>query len=338
LSLSTWLVKATNIGNNGHLLGGSMWFKNLRLYRLTKPFQLSAEQLSEKLESQAFYECPRMQPFSLGWAAPLGQLGQQLVHAANGCMLLCARREEKILPAGVIRDLVKEKVFMLEEERQRKISRREKAQIRDEILQDLMPRALCRSTRTFAYIVPQEGWIVIDVGNQSRAEEFLALLRKSLGSLAVVPLTVNQSPAAIMSRWLAERRIPQGFELGGDCVLKDVDDANGNVRCRNQDLLSLEIAGHLQAGKQVVKLALEWAGILSLVLDEDMSIKRLRFSDVMRERAADIVDGDEVARFDNDFVLMTLELARFIPELLRQFGGVDEAASPVEQSGDLVAA
>lgn len=316
-----------------------MWFRNVRIYRLSRPFELSAEQLNEKLEGRAFHECPRMQPFSFGWVAPLGRQGRQLVHATNGHLLICARREEKILPAGVIRDLVQEKVAQLEEERLRKVSRREKNQIRDELLQELMPRALCRSTRTFAYIAPQDGWIVIDVSSQSRAEEFLALLRKSLGSLAVVPLAVNEAPAAVMTRWLAERRLPQGFEAGGECVLRDNDDISAVVRCRNQELLSQEIGTHLEAGKQVIRLALSWGGVLSIVLDEDMSIKRLRFSDVIKERAAEVGDGDdEAVRFDSDFAIMTLELARFIPALLQAFGGINENADQQGVSGGLVAA
>jgi len=295
------------------------------------------EQLNGKLESQAFHDCPRLQPFSFGWVSPLGRQGQQLVHAANGHMLICARREEKILPAGVIRDMVQDKVAMLEEERLRKVSRREKNMIRDELLQELMPRALSRSTHTFAYIAPQDGWIVIDVSSQSRAEELLALLRKSLGTLEVVPLAVNQAPAAIMTRWLTERRLPQGFELGGECVLRDSEEVSGIVRCRNLDLLSDEIGAHLEAGKQVVRLALAWAGGLSILLDDDMSVKRLRFTDVMQEQATDVAD-DEAARFDNDFAIMTLELARFIPLLVEQFGGVNEDADQETVNGDLVAA
>ena len=316
-----------------------MWFRNLRLYRLKKPFHLSAEQLNDQLEAQAFHTCPRLQPFSVGWVSPLGRQGTELVHAANGRILICARREEKILPAGVIRDMVQDKIALLEDERQRKVSRREKNMIRDELIQELMPRALCRSTHTFAYIAPQEGWIVIDVSSQSRAEEFLALLRKSIGSLAVVPLAVNQAPAAVMTRWLSECRLPQGFEPGGECVLRD-SAAAGIVRCRNQDLLSHEIGAHIEAGKQVIRLSLVWKGGLSLVLDEDMSIKRLRFADVIEEKAADISGDDEAARFDNDFAIMTLGLARFIPVLLEQFGGVneDQDADQASEAGDQVAA
>ena len=127
-----------------------MWFKNLRIYRFSKPFTVAAEQLNEQLEQQAFHDCPRMQAFSYGWTPPWGGHGSMLAHTANGRIMLCARKEEKILPAGVIRDMVQEKVEALEDERMRKVARRERNMIRDEILQELMPSALFRSSYTYA--------------------------------------------------------------------------------------------------------------------------------------------------------------------------------------------
>jgi len=302
-----------------------MWFKNLRLYRLNKPFILSAEDFGGKLEQQAFQACPRMQASSFGWVSPLGRQGQLLVHAANGRMLICTRKEEKILPPSVIRELVAEQVADLEEERMRKVGRREKNNIRDEILQDLLPRALCRSVYTFAYVAPEDGFIAVDATSQVRAEELLGLLRKTLGSLSVVPLSVAHAPAAIMTRWLAqEQSMPAGFELGGECVLRDSGEDAGIVRCRNQDLRGQEIEAHIEAGKQAIRLSLHWSGVLSFILDEDMSIKRLRFSDIVEEQAAEVDADDELARFDSDFTIMSLELARFVPELTELFGGVED--------------
>ncbi len=305
-----------------------MWFKNLRLYRLTKPFALSAEELTDRLEQHAFYDCPRMQPSSYGWVSPMGRHGQLLVHAANGRIMICARKEEKILPATVIRDLVAEKVEDLEQERMRKVGRREKNTIKDEIIQELMPRALCRSMLTFAYIAPQDGFIAIDASSQVKAEEILGLLRKALGSLAVVPLSVAHAPAAIMTRWLTNSQsVPSGFELGSECVLRDSGEEASVVRCRNVDLQGHEIEAHIEAGKQSIRLAIHWKGLLSFLLDEDMSIKRLRFSDVVEDRVADGAGDDDAARFDNDFTLMSMELARLVPDLVELFGGLEELES-----------
>ncbi|MDJ0807295.1 MAG: recombination-associated protein RdgC, partial [Gammaproteobacteria bacterium] len=43
-----------------------MWFKNLRLFRLLKPFELTEEELNEQLQGKAFRPCGRHDPSSLG--------------------------------------------------------------------------------------------------------------------------------------------------------------------------------------------------------------------------------------------------------------------------------
>ena len=53
---------------------------------------------------------------TLGWVAPLGHLGEQLTHQSNGCIMVCLRREEKVLPAAVVREIVNDKVLEIETE------------------------------------------------------------------------------------------------------------------------------------------------------------------------------------------------------------------------------
>jgi hypothetical protein len=54
-----------------------------------------------------------------------------------------------------------------------------------------------------------------------------------------------------------------------------------------------------------------------------MSIKRLRFEDIIKEAESEAEADDAVSRFDLDFSLMALELATFLPNLLEVLGGED---------------
>jgi len=54
---------------------------------------------------------------------------------------------------------------------------------------------------------------------------------------------------------------------------------------------------------------------LSFVLQDDLSIRRMRFDSAIMDEAGEAGD-DEVSRFDADFAIMTAELADFIPDLL----------------------
>src|SRR5690606_13737906 len=76
----------------------SMWFKNLQLYRFTQPFTLDPEELDRQLALKPFTGCNSQDRISLGWTAPLNLPDAPMVHAANGCLMLCLQRQEKVLP------------------------------------------------------------------------------------------------------------------------------------------------------------------------------------------------------------------------------------------------
>ena len=82
-----------------------------------------------------------------------------------------------------------------------------------------------------------------------------------------------------------------------------------------------EITHHLEAGKQVIKVAVTWSDRMSFVIDENLAIKRLKFLDLIQDQIADTEAEDEAARFDVDFTIMSLEIANFLPRLVEVFGG-----------------
>jgi recombination associated protein RdgC len=298
-----------------------MWFRNLQLYRLGQPFDLSPEALNARLQEQAFRGCSRMDMAASGWVAPLGRHSELLVHAADACIMLCLRKGEKLMPASVVNQLLDERVAEIEVAEAREVYRRERRRLKDEIIVDLLPRALTRHTDLFAYIDSRNGLVVVDTPTASKAEDLISQLRTTLGTFKATPLQVNESASGAMTRWLNGAPLPVGFELGDTCELKHPDPAGGQVTIKGQDLSAGEVRNHLNHGKYAVKLALGWKERLSFVLQEDLSIKRLKFEDVIREAEADTTADDFASRFDLDFSLMTLELAAFLPRLLESLGG-----------------
>lgn len=295
-----------------------MWFKNLILYRLAEPFRPDPEQVATAIAEHAVRPCGGLDPFTYGWAPPLGKLADELVHAANGYILLCARRNERLLPASVVRDSVDERVAQLEAEYARPVRGKERRRIRDDVTFELLPRAFVRGADTHAYIAPRERWLVVNTTSAKRAEELVLLLSHSLGGLELDGYTAAVSPAAEMTRWLQGDPLPDGFSLQADCEFRDPADVRAVVRCQNQDLSSDEIRGHLRANKQVHRLALGFEERLSLVLSADLSIRRLRFEAV--EEFDQVDAADELAQRDANFAFMTGELARLLERLDEVFG------------------
>lgn len=301
-----------------------MWFKNLLTYRLTQDVPFEAEALEAALASKPARPCASQELTTYGFVAPFGK-GEDapLVHVSGEFLLIAARKEERILPSSVVNDAVKEKVEEIETEQMRKVYKKERDQIKDEIIQAFLPRAFIRRSMIFAAIAPRLGMILVNSASAKRAEDLLSTLREVMGSLPVRPATVKIAPAATMTDWVKSQQAAEGFYVLDECELRDTAEDGGIVRCKRQDLTGEEIQLHLSTGKVVTQLALAWQDKLSFVLDDKMVIKRLKFEELLQEQAEQD-GGDEAAQqFDASFLLMMMTFSEFLPVLFEALGGED---------------
>lgn len=298
-----------------------LWFKNMMVYRLNRDIPLSADDMERQLEAYTFSPCGSQDMSKTGWVSPMGNRSDALTHVNNGQIVICARKEEKILPSPVVKQALEAKISKLEAEQSRKLKKTEKDSLKDEVLHSLLPRAFSRLSQTFIWIDTVNNLIMVDCASAKKAEDTLALLRKSLGSLPVVPLTLESPIELTLTEWVRSGDLPAGFALMDEAELKAILEDGGVIRCKKQDLVCDEIANHIEAGKLVTKLALDWQERIQFVLADDGSVKRLKFSDTLREQNDDIDREDFAQRFDADFILMTSELAALTSNLVEALGG-----------------
>jgi recombination associated protein RdgC len=298
--------------------GQSVLFKNLALYRMSAPLALSPEEIGARLAPAVFRPCGGLEPFSYGFEPPLGRDGSGLVHAAHGRMMVCARREERVLPPAVIRETSEARIADIEAREFRTVHRKERRRIRDDVTFELLPRAFTRSVRTYAYLCPLDGWLVIDAASPSKAEALVNLFAQAVEELSIVPYLPDTSPVAAMTQWLRRGELPSGFSLRDECELRDPAHAGSLVRCQRQDLTSEEIRAHLEARKEVRRLGLGFEEHLTFGLTAELQVRRLRFEGV--EALDEQAEADAAARFDADFAFMSATLAPLLARLLRLFG------------------
>ncbi|HEY0209954.1 recombination-associated protein RdgC [Acerihabitans sp.] len=297
------------------------WFKNIMIYRLNRDVTLSAEEMEKQLAASSFTPCGSQDMAKSGWVSPLGDKSDALTHAVNDQIIICVRKEEKILPSSVVKQELNGKIDKLESEQSRKLRKAEKDALKDEVLVSLMPRAFSRYSQTFIWLDTAKGLVIVDAASAKKAEDALALLRKSLGSLPVVPLALENPIELTLTQWVRGGEPPAGFVVQDEAELKALLEDGGIIRCKKQDLASDEITAHIEAGKVVTKLALDWRERVQFILADDATIKRLKFADTLREQNDDIDREDFAQRFDADFILMTGELATLIEELVAALGG-----------------
>ena len=297
-----------------------MWFKNLRVYRLTEAWTLTAEELDQALSAFCFNPCGSLDPMRYGFEPPLGRDSDLYVHSTNGNLMICTKKQEKILPSAVINEHIEERALAISAAEHRQVGRKEKQSIKDEVIFSLLPKAFSRSSLNYAYIAPKENLLVVNASSAKRAEDLLSKLREAIGSLKVIPASTKHLPTQIMTHWLTTGQLPADFELGEECEFQAPKDGR-IIRCKKQDLTATEVLNHLNNGMYVNKLAVIWIESIQCILDNELAIKRVKFDDVIAEKANDRNPESKAEQFDADFAIMAGELKNFFESLFHAFGG-----------------
>ena len=297
-----------------------MWFKNLSFYRLPANWALDIAKLDEQLALQALQPCGNLDRESQGWVSPRGD--DRLAYVLNQQVLVALGAESKLLPGSIVTQFANERAAELEEQQGYKLGRKQMRELKEQITDELLPRAFVRRRVTYAWIDPVNGWLVIDSATPAKAEEVLERLNKTLDELPARVMHTEVSPAAAMTEWLLSGEAPNGFSIDRDLELCAVDEEKATVRYVRHALEGEEIHQHIAAGKTATRLALTWNERISFVLTEQLQIKRVAFLDILKDEGEQGDNADE--QFDIDFVLMTGELAKMLDDVVFALGGEKE--------------
>ena len=293
-----------------------MWYKNAIIYLLPDGWQLEAG-FAEKLEQAAFTPCMGLDWFSEGFAPPT-PFSSDFVFTANSNRV-CLKHEEKVLPSATVRDLVNGKVAEIKEAEARNVWYEEKQQLKEQITDDLLPRALTQSRRTEAIFDTERGYLLVNEASDKRAEQILIKLREALGGLKVAMPYTRESPSSLMTEWLLSGAAEGGFELGFNVLMQGVGDVVPKVKISKKDLTHPEVIQHAKNGMKVVELELEWREQISFTLTQNFALKRIRFSDVLQEEAE---QGDDTASLMfSSQIIMVEALGEMLDELANLLGG-----------------
>ena len=295
-----------------------MWFRNLIIYSVPRGWDLAPEALAALLAPQAFAPGTSLEESTIGWVPPR-EGDDSLVFTINQQMLLTLRQEKKLRPAKVVTQVLKQRAEQIEAEDGFKPGRKRLKELKEQIRDELLPRAFSLASDMRVWIDPVGGWLVIDSTSAARAGEVFSLLVKAIDRLPARPLKVAGSVAGEMTAWLSAGEAPAGFTVDQDAELR-ARDGKATVRFANQSMDLEDVARHTRAGKQCTRLALTWADRISFVLTDKLEIKRVRALDVLKEAAAS-AEGDAAERFASDAMLMTGELSKLLAEVVDCLGG-----------------
>ncbi len=307
-SIATWTRSMNHI-----------FFKNAHLYRAQEDIASSTEVLEEQLGRQAF-AMPESGREGRGWLR--AGAGKSRARVVGGNWLIRMRTAKRILPPAVVKQRVKEVSALIEHRQGYKPGRRQLKDIKDRVLEELLPKAFLQMRDADVWIDRRNGWLVVDTASSKRADEVLSLLSKTVDPFAVEPLQVQTAPGLAMTEWVLEGEAPHGFSIDQDAELRSRGRGQGAIRWVRHSIETVDARRHIEQGKQCTQLAMTWADKISFMLTEDLTLRRLRALDVLKKDLPS--DGrDDEEMFDASFALMAGELAGLLAALTNCLDGCD---------------
>lgn len=294
-----------------------MFFKNLAMFVF--PDSLVLDDLEAHLTECALKPVGPLELSSRGFISPFGQDGTAFSHELAGATWVTVGGEDKLLPGAVVNDLLAKKLADIEKKEGRKPGGRTRKRLKDDLITELLPRAFVRPSRTDAILIPAMGVIVVDTSSRKSAESVASEIRRALGSFPALPLNAEVAPRSVLTGWLAGEPLPEGLSLGDACELRDPMDSGGKVKIADMELQGDEIVKHLEAGKQVTRLALTLDDHISFTIGEDLIVRKFKLLDGAMESLESTDRDDLAAELDARFALMSGEFRRLYPVLQQAF-------------------
>ena len=295
-----------------------MWFKQVTPFRV---FELPEKRyLDESLGNSWFTELQGLDWFSEGFTHP-NAFTDLAVFEAQKTMLISLMREEKVLPSAAIKHKLDEQVVKIQTAEGRNVGRREKHELREAIIDNLLPNALIKSSRTYGLFAGE--WLFVDTANRRKAENLLTKLREALGGLPAQQPVPRQSPASLMTNWLLQGEAQGRFVLDSDVTLVGVGDVAPKVKISRKDLTAEDVVQHAKNGMTVTELGLVWNDRVAFILTQDLTLKRIQWLDVVQEEAEGSCDDAESMAYATQ-LLMAAALSVILGELVDLLGGWQE--------------
>lgn len=280
-----------------------MFYKSVRSYMIKANIaQLDEEHFEELLSEAQFQPCHKTQAVSYGFVPPIPDDEEQsMIYTNENCIVFAIKVENKVMPPAAINEALQKKVAEIEDKEGRKVTRKEKTQIKEELVITHLPTALTTSKKIYAYLDKESNMLIADVGTDKDGNMVCDLIRKAIGSFPVVPLNARKVFSSITETWIHDEfQSVEKLAFGGDLELVNLSDKGNKVKFAHHDDLDQAI-NLLGQGFTTSSIALNYDNTLSFKLNDTLLLKSINFYG-LDESYIDECE-DQLARFGADFIL-----------------------------------
>jgi recombination associated protein RdgC len=282
-----------------------MWLKNATVYGISPKAQFPIEQL----QAARFIPVGTHDLQSVGFS-PVHE--GELAFRQGKHTLLRFTIEKKHIPGSAVAVLVEDKAAALEKAQGFPPGKKQRKELKERSLDELLPRALSTRRTTQVWIDQDQHRIVIDSASNNVCDEIIKAMIKLFPTIEFQD--VRWPRAKVVTTWLNDEA-PIDFSIDDAVALQYPGEKGKRVKFDRANLDAQDVQTHLAAGAHVDSVAMTFASRLSFVMTDNMRIRRIKPLDILQEgRDAE----KDVDRFASDVALMTRELGVLIDSLVQE--------------------
>jgi recombination associated protein RdgC len=294
-------------------------FKNAIVFRLNAiPFLFLAADLAKR----PVREIGAHEAQSLGWEPYEYGSDKKMTSEVRGFIFFKLNIQDKLIPAAVVDREVSKRVKKIETEQDRKVGKKERTGIKDEVIFEFLPKAFVVESSIEAFIDIDNRLLVVDTSSASKADLLVSFLRKTFGSLDCFPIAVQSPIAFILTNWVdGSTRLPEALTLTGDYKLSSPEgEKKAGMKGFPGD--SVDLVSHLvtEDGNQVIELSLRYQddqrGELAFNFDENFRFKGIEH-DYHDDAEYETTEASKLA----DCLVTGSLLSKVIGFMIQEMGG-----------------
>lgn len=280
-------------------------YKNARVYRLLQGDIYTENNfafLNQVAREAAFVALTGQEQIRTGFVQPYPEATNSYMYFEHGCIFFAIKTQWKEIPASTLQDILSPKIQVEENNLGRALTKREKAELKEAVLQELIPRALAKSKVLQGYIDITHSLVVFNTSSCNDAESALALLRKAAGSMPATPWLDGHLLANCLNLWALDKDLPQNLIRGHATSFKAPDEC-GAVSSFKNHVFDERVTEHLQ-DKLCTKLELYWPEKLSFCIDTSGTLSKLSWEEAILATNEELGWEDIPARIKADLLLL----------------------------------
>ena len=299
-----------------------MAFKNARIYSVEITPELqeifrNETRLEECITSVRFRPAGAQEMSSCGFSPVFGRHTDSYTFTSSGSHFFRFTEENKLMPSSVVNERLLDIIDQKEAELSRSLKKNEKQALKQALVDEMMSKAFASRRDLFIMVNSVEGFIAISATSAKRADNAITMLRKAFGTFPAKTLQPRVVVEDRMTNFIAKDDLPEGINLGYDCVLKSDDDTGATVKATKEDLTCKEILSHIEAGKHITELQLELVDQATFVLNTELTLKRITLDDQYLEKNLPQKTDDKVADMQS-FMLVEADVIKSMVKSVMQ--------------------